>query len=126
MLKHFFSECLRAHAQSTNTLSHGFWFKSTTKLPRGCQGSLANPSGIGHGHNRLVSALVEGRRGTTCSEIGDSVSILISALKAHGITKLCPLDVVFFSALATMYDVLTHYFLSFNWKKRNTILEKIQ
>jgi hypothetical protein len=91
-----------------------------------CQGLLANPSGIAHGHNRLVSAFVKGWSGTTCSETGDSVSILISALKAHGITKLCPLDIVFFSALAAVDDVLAHDFLSFNWKKRNTILEKIQ
>jgi hypothetical protein len=99
-------------------------------LSRGCQGSFANPSGIAHGHNGLVSTLIEGWCGTTRSETGDSVSILIPALKTHGITKLCPLDIVFFSALAAVDDVLAHYFLSFNWKKRNTIirmlLEKIQ
>jgi hypothetical protein len=54
------------------------------------------------------------------------VSVLVSAVKAHGISKLCPLDVVFFSALAAVDDVLAHDCLSFNWKKRNTILEKIQ
>jgi len=95
-------------------------------LSRGCQGLLSNPSSIAHGHNRLVSALIEGWGGTARPETGDSVGVFFSALKAHGITKLCPLDIVLFSALAAVNDVLAHYFLSFNCKNRNTILQKIQ
>jgi hypothetical protein len=86
---------------------------------RECQGLLSNPSGIAHGHHRLVSAFVKGWRGTARPETSDTVGVFFSAVKAHGITKLCPLDIVFFSALAAVDNVLAHSSFSLKAKQQD-------
>ena len=81
---------------------------STTKLSSGCQDSLANPSGIAHGHNGLVSALIEGWCGTPGSVLRDLIGVLVATIEASRVAKLGASDIVILAALATMYDVPAH------------------